>query len=241
VSEDVIYSAFFVGRCSVARCIHLFSDGLDSIVALKLLESLGIEVIPVRFCSAFFPLRDGRTPQKYKSSKAAKYGIDVLVVDITEDFVGLLESPRHGFGNWMNPCIDCRILMYRRAGELMREHGADFISTGEVVGQRPMTQFAHILPMMEREANLQGLILRPLTARHLRPTRPELEGLVDRSKLLDIRGRSRRRQLALAREFGIKEPPQPAGGCLLTDHHYAKRVSRFCSGRGGRASTNSAS
>lgn len=208
----------------MARCIHLFSDGLDSIVALRLLEELGVEVIPVRFYSVFFPLRHGRSPEKYIRYNAEKYGIDVLVFDVTEDFVELLHDPPHGFGNWMNPCIDCRILMYRKAGELMRKMGLDFISTGEVVGQRPMTQFAHILPMMEREANLQGLILRPLTARHLRPTRPEVEGLVDRKRLLDIRGRSRRRQMALARRFGIEEPPQPAGGCLLTDHHYAKKL-----------------
>jgi len=211
-------------RAVLARCVHLFSDGLDSIVSLKLLESFGIEVVPVRFYSVFFPLSRHRKPEEYRRYVAERFGVDVVVVDVTAEFVGLLERPPHGFGRWMNPCVDCRILMYRRAGEMMRAVRADFISTGEVVGQRPMTQFAHILPMMEREANLQGLILRPLTAKNLRPTRAEVEGLVERDKLLDIRGRSRRRQLALAKELGIEEPPQPAGGCLLTDANYAKKV-----------------
>jgi len=198
----------------VARCVHLFSGGLDSIVSLRLLESLGVEVLPVTYYSVFFPPRRA----------GARAGVEPVRIDLTERMIEVVKAPRHGYGSAMNPCMDCRITMLREAGRMMRETGADFVSTGEVAGQRPMTQFIHLLPLTEREAGLEGLVLRPLSAKLLKPTIPETSGVVDRERLLDIRGRSRRRQIALAEEFGIKDAPQPAGGCRLTDANYAKRV-----------------
>ncbi|MCX7703978.1 MAG: tRNA 4-thiouridine(8) synthase ThiI, partial [Planctomycetota bacterium] len=208
----------------MAKCIHLFSDGLDSLVSLKLLEKLGVEVIPVRFFSLFFPLRHHRSVEETKSLAKKRYGIDLKCVDITDDAVEMVKAPRFGYGGCMNPCIDCKILMFKKAGEMMRSAGADFISTGEVVGQRPMTQFHRTLLLTEKESGLEGYILRPLSAKLLKPTVAEQKGLIDREKLQDISGRSRRRQLILTEELGIKEYPQPAGGCLLTDENYSQRL-----------------
>jgi len=207
-----------------AKCVHLFSDGLDSLLALKLLESLGVEVMPVRLYSLFFPLKHKMTPEETKRRMMEDYGIDLSLIDITDEAIEVVKSPKFGYGGCMNPCIDCRILMYRKAGELMKEWGADFVSTGEVVGQRPMTQFRRSLTLAEREAHLEGLILRPLSAKILKPTIVEQKGLVDREKLFDIEGRSRRRQLMLAEELGLQKVPQPAGGCLLTDENYSRKL-----------------
>ncbi|MCX5665791.1 MAG: tRNA 4-thiouridine(8) synthase ThiI [Candidatus Omnitrophica bacterium] len=136
----------------------------------------------------------------------------------------IVKNPQHGHGANMNPCIDCKIYMFKHAKELMAETGASFLVTGEVLGERPMSQRMDALNLIEKRAGVKGLLLRPLTAKNLEPTKPELEGIVDRKKLLDIRGRSRKPQMALAKEFGITEYPSPAGGCLLTDPGFAKRV-----------------
>lgn len=195
----------------------LLSGGLDSALALRLLMEQGIEVIGVHFVSPFF-----RSP--WAVEIAREWGVPLLEVDITDEILELLKAPPHGFGSQMNPCIDCHALMLRRARELMGKIGADFVATGEVLDERPMSQNKGALRIVEKESGLEGLLLRPLSAKLLPPTIPEKEGWVDREKLLDIRGRSRKKQMELAERFGIRDYPSPAGGCLLTDPQFAKRL-----------------
>ena len=151
-------------------------------------------------------------------------GIDLVVIDISEDVLGVIEAPKYGFGKNINPCIDCHALMVRRAAEHMEELGASFIATGEVVGQRPKSQMRYGLEAVERESALKGYLLRPLSAKLLRPTVPETEGWVDRDKLLGLHGRSRKPQMELAERFGITAYESPAGGCLLTDENFARAM-----------------
>ena len=146
------------------------------------------------------------------------------VVDFTDDEIALIENPPHGFGGAMNPCIDCHATMIRRAGEMMRELGYDFVATGEVRGQRPMSQNAQSLQTVEKTSGMKGRLIRPLSAKLLEPTIPEIEGLIDREKLLDISGRARDRQMSLAAEFGITEYPSPAGGCKLTEEAFGRKL-----------------
>lgn len=199
------------------KALLLLSGGLDSALALRLMLEQGIDVIGVHFVSLFF-----RSPWAVKI--ASEYGVPLLEIDITEEILQLLKSPPHGFGSQMNPCIDCHILMLRKAKELMEKVGASFVATGEVLDERPMSQNKGALKIVERESGLEGLLLRPLSAKLLPPTIPEMEGLVDREKLLDIKGRSRKRQMELAEKWGIKDYPSPAGGCLLTDPQFARRL-----------------
>jgi tRNA U34 2-thiouridine synthase MnmA/TrmU len=184
---------------------------------MKLLLEQGIEVVAVHFVSPFF-----RSPWAVKTTQ--EWGVPLLEVDITEDVLELLKAPPHGFGSQMNPCIDCHALMLRKAKEIMKEVGASFVATGEVLGERPMSQNKPALRIVEKESGLEGLLLRPLSAKLLPPTIPEKEGWVDREKLLDIQGRSRKRQVELAERWGIKDYPSPAGGCLLTDPQFSKRL-----------------
>jgi tRNA-specific 2-thiouridylase len=152
-------------------------------------------------------------------------------VAFTEEIFQAIKEPRHGYGSGMNPCLDCRILMFSRARERMEEIGAAFVFTGEVLGQRPMSQHRQAMRIIDRESGLDGRVLRPLSARLLEPTVPEREGLVDREKLLAIQGRSRKPQMTLAEKYGIADYPCPAGGCLLTDPGFARRMRdlvRFC-------------
>jgi tRNA U34 2-thiouridine synthase MnmA/TrmU len=199
------------------KALVLLSGGLDSILAMKLLLEQGIDVVAVHFVSPFF-----RSPWAVKMTK--EWGIPFLEVDITDDILELIKAPPHGFGSQMNPCIDCHALMLRKAKEIMNEVGASFVATGEVLGERPMSQNRNALRIVERESGLEGLLLRPLSAKLLPPTIPEREGWIDREKLLDIRGRSRKRQVELAAKFGIKDYPSPAGGCLLTDPQFSRRL-----------------
>lgn len=206
------------------KAISLISGGLDSTLATKVVLDQGVEVIAANFSSPFCRCNrvDGcRHEAKFVSEEL---GIPLKVVNISKDFLEVLKSPKHGYGSHMNPCIDCRILMLKKAKELMQELGASFLITGEVVGQRPMSQRRETLRRIEKEAGLCGLILRPLSAKILDPTIPEEKGWVDRSKLLDISGRSRRVQMEMANDFHIKDYPCPAGGCLLTDPAFSKRV-----------------
>jgi tRNA-specific 2-thiouridylase len=152
-------------------------------------------------------------------------------VAFTEEIFQAIKEPRHGYGSGMNPCLDCRILMFSRARERMEEIGAAFVFTGEVLGQRPMSQHRRAMRIIDRESGLDGRVLRPLSARLLEPTVPEREGLVDREKLLAIQGRSRKPQMTLAEQYSIADYPCPAGGCLLTDPGFARRMRdlvRFC-------------
>ena len=201
----------------MVKAMGLFSGGLDSLLAVRVLQEQGIEVVAVNFVTPFFGPRRA-------SEGARRLGIPLRVVDITEEHLRMLRRPRHGYGSQMNPCIDCHSLMLRKARELMEGEGASFLFTGEVLGQRPFSQTKEALRTVDEEAGVVGLVLRPLSARLLSPTLPEREGWVRREALLGIRGRSRRRQMELAKKYGIEGYPSPAGGCLLTDPVYARRL-----------------
>ena len=192
--------------------IALFSGGLDSILAVKLLEEQGLKIKCLHFVAPFF----GK-PEKLERWRRI-YGVDVEAVDIAEDFASLLrQGPAHGFGSVLNPCVDCKVLLVRKAAELVPAYGAKFIASGEVLGQRPMSQRRDTLNIIRRDGGVKNLLLRPLCAQLMDPTEAELTGLVDRSKLLNISGRGRKRQMELAAAWGIREIPTPAGGCLLTE------------------------
>lgn len=193
------------------------SGGLDSQLAVRILQRAGAEVEAVCFSTPFFS-------PKSAEQAAAALGVKLNVIDFTDDEIALIENPPHGFGGAMNPCIDCHATMIRRAGELMVARGFDFVATGEVMGQRPMSQNKQSLGIVARSSGLEGRLVRPLSALLLEPTIPETEGLLDRSKLLDLQGRGRERQIALAAEFGIVNYPSPAGGCKLTEEGYGHKL-----------------
>jgi len=205
------------------RAVTLLSGGLDSILAAKVILEQGVELEALNFRSVFCT----DTPKDGSPSAAAhasqQLGIRLKVLSISEDLLALVKDPKHGYGRHFNPCIDCRILTFRKAGEYRREIGAAFIVTGEVLGERPMSQRREAMRLIEKESGLEGLIVRPLSAVLLEPSRPEKEGWIDRSKLLGIKGRSRKPQIALARSYGL-DYPWPAGGCLLTDPGFAGRL-----------------
>jgi len=199
------------------KAVALFSGGLDSILAVKLIQEQGIEVKGVNFKTPFFGLDEAFVIAK-------DLDINLEIIDITEELLKILKKPKYGFGKNMNPCIDCHTLMFKKAGEYMNKIGASFILSGEVLGERPMSQNRNSLNIIERESGFEGRILRPLSALLLAETIPEKEGLVDRNKLLDISGRSRKRQMELAAKMGIKDYPSPAGGCKLTEPAFSKRL-----------------
>jgi tRNA-uridine 2-sulfurtransferase len=203
--------------------IHLYSGGLDSMISAKLLLDQGIELIGLHFILPFMsPAAD---PLAFISSQRAKYiGLSLRFERCGVDYMKMAQNPPHGFGSHMNPCIDCKIFFLRRAAEIMREEGASFVSTGEVIGQRPMSQKKDMLNHILKEAGLEGRLLRPLSALKLKSTIAENEGIVDRSRLLDISGRGRYRQMALAAQWGITDYAAPAGGCLFTDPNVARRI-----------------
>lgn len=200
------------------RGLSLMSGGLDSQLAVRVLERAGAEVEAVTFCSPFF--KDDGTAVR----AAAALGVKLHRLDFTADIIRLVEAPPHGFGGAMNPCIDCHARMIERAGELMRELGYDFVATGEVAGQRPMSQNRQSLVTVAKASGMCGRLVRPLSAKLLEPTVPELEGKLDRERLLDLSGRGRERQIALAAEFGITDYPAPAGGCRLTEEGFGRRL-----------------
>ncbi len=200
-----------------ARALTLMSGGLDSQLAACLLRQQGIEVVGLAFTSPFFNSR--------KAEQAAAYlQLPLITEDFTAAILTLLEKPPHGFGAGMNPCIDCHAAMLRQAGCIMRARGFDFISTGEVLNQRPMSQNRQALQIVARESGLADVLVRPLSAQLLPITRPETENLVDRTRLLALEGRNRKPQIALAAQFGIANYPQPAGGCLLTEKLYSLKL-----------------
>lgn len=205
------------------KAVALLSGGLDSMLAAKLVAIQGVAVTGVHFVSVF---NSAAKPGRRLAARLAAdaVGIPLKTFPFTETQIEILRNPPHGYGSAANPCIDCHIAMIRRAGEFMREIGADFVVTGEVAGQRPMSQRTFILRVIEQETGLEGLILRPLSAKALQPTLPEKRGLVNRDLLEGIVGRTRTRQMQLARRFGIEAYPTPAGGCLLTDREFGRRV-----------------
>jgi tRNA U34 2-thiouridine synthase MnmA/TrmU len=200
-----------------ARGLGLCSGGLDSMLAGLVLRAQGIEVEWVAFETPFFSSAKAR-----KASRAT--GIPLTVRSIFPQYITMLRNPPAGYGKQMNPCMDCHTLMFRLAGEIMREKGLDFLFSGEVLGQRPMSQTKPSLRYVEKHSGLGGHILRPLSAKLLPETIPERQGLVDRERLLDIHGRGRKDQIALAKKFGISDYPAPAGGCLLTDKGFSVRL-----------------
>ena len=199
------------------RALGLCSGGLDSILSALVLKRQGIEVEWITFETPFFSSTKAR-------QAAESTGIPITVKDITPVYMEMLKNPSCGYGKQMNPCLDCHALMFRLAGEIMKEKGFDFLFSGEVVGQRPMSQTKPSLRYVEKASGFDGLIVRPLSAQRLPESIPEKEGLVKRELLLDISGRSRKPQIELAEEFGISDYPSPAGGCLLTDKGYSDRL-----------------
>ncbi|MFA6940517.1 MAG: tRNA 4-thiouridine(8) synthase ThiI [Clostridiaceae bacterium] len=206
----------------MTRALALLSGGLDSILAAKLIKKQGIDVIGICFKSYFFAERNAER-------MAAQIGIPLKIIDISEDHLKMIENPKHGYGKNMNPCIDCHAMMLRLSGGLLDEMDADFIITGEVLNQRPMSQRRDALDIVRNESLYKDKILRPLCAKMLPPTKMEEEGLVDRERLLGISGRSRKEQMALAETWDIKDYPSPAGGCALTEPNYASRLRELLS------------
>ncbi len=202
----------------ITKAIALFSGGLDSILATRLILEQSIEVEAVNFMTSFYNC------VSEAQSAAGELGIKLKIFDVNKKFFKVLKSPKYGYGSNLNPCIDCHIFMFKKADEYMKERGAQFLISGEVLGERPMSQNKMALKIIEKNSGLEGLILRPLSAKLLEPTIPEREGLVDREKLLDIKGRSRKPQIQLAKQFGISNYSSPAGGCLLTDPGFTGRM-----------------
>jgi tRNA U34 2-thiouridine synthase MnmA/TrmU len=206
------------------KALALLSGGLDSTLAVKLILSQGIEVFGLNFISPFCRC-NRRSGCRLESKKVAdRFAIPLKVIGVGKEYLDVVRNPAYGYGKNMNPCLDCRILMLRKARDYMEQVGASFIITGEVLGQRPMSQYKKAMKLIEREAGLEGLVLRPLSAKLLEPSLPEKAGIVDRKKLLGIKGRSRRPQIQLATELGISDYPCPAGGCLLTDPGFSRRI-----------------
>lgn len=199
------------------KAIALFSGGLDSLLAVKWMQSRGYTIYPVFFRAPY--LKSARAAQSAKSN-----GIDLKIVDVSQEHLQLLYKPVYGFGKWMNPCIDCHGFMFRKAAELMEELEADFIISGEVLGQRPMSQRRDALDSVSRLSGIKDLIIRPLSQALLNDTKPLREGWVSKDDMLSMHGRGRYEQLRLAKELGVIDFPPPAGGCLLTDRNYCLRL-----------------
>ncbi|MDD5579479.1 MAG: tRNA (5-methylaminomethyl-2-thiouridylate)-methyltransferase [Methylobacter sp.] len=216
------------------KAVALISGGLDSMLAAKTVMEQGIHVEGINFFTGFcveghtHAIRErDKTKLKRNNSLwvAEQLGIKLHIVDVIEEYKNVLINPKHGYGAHMNPCLDCKIFMVKKAKQWIAENGFDFIITGEVIGQRPMSQRKATMPIVAKESGADDLLLRPLCARNLRATLPEREGWVDREKLHDITGRSRKPQMAMAGQFGFNDYAQPAGGCcFLTDASYSSKL-----------------
>lgn len=213
----------------MSRAIGLLSGGLDSMLAVCVLREQGVEVLGLAFATPFFGA-------EISERAAAQLEIPLVVQDITEAHLEVVRAPRYGYGSGLNPCIDCHALMLRLAGRLMEERGFDFLFTGEVLGQRPMSQNRGSLTLVARLSGYEDLVLRPLSARLLAETRPEREGMVDRERLLGLSGRGRKPQMELAKGYGLTDYPTPAGGCLLTDPIFTRRLKDLMALSGGNPS-----
>jgi len=204
------------------KALGLLSGGLDSILATELIRKQDIEVVAFNVKTPFCICKKDGTSEAAAAANQLK--VPLKVVSVEKDYLQMLRKPKYGYGKNMNPCIDCKIFMIKKAKKYAKEIGADFIFTGEVLGERPKSQHYPALRLIEEEAGLKGKLLRPLSAKLLPETAAEKKGLVDRTKLLNIQGRSRKPQFQLAKEFGIKSYPSPAGGCLLTCEEYSKKL-----------------
>lgn len=203
---------------AVTSAIVLFSGGLDSLIAARLLQEQSIDVIGLHIVTPFHNVAD--VARKH----AAMIGIEMVVTTFGNDYLPIIQEPQWGYGKAVNPCIDCRVAMCRAAGDLMRQRGADFVATGEVVGQRPNSQKHHQLDLITRESGLGGRLVRPLSAKALAITPPEVEGVVNRERLQAFSGRARRPLMRIAHALGIRIAPQPSVGCLLCEKSYAPKL-----------------
>ncbi len=200
------------------KAIGLVSGGIDSALAVWVMKQQGIEVIALHFLSPFW----GKGETAKKMAQAS--GVTLREVEVGEDYFTMLKNPRYGYGTQMNPCIDCKIWMLRQAKAIMEAEGASFVFTGEVLGQRPKSQMRNTLRLIEKESGLAGFLVRPLSAKLLPPTVPEERGWIIRESLLDVSGRGRSKQLELAQAWGVQFFSPPAGGCLLTEPNFARRL-----------------
>lgn len=231
------------------RALALLSGGLDSMLAVRLIQEQGIEVEAINFYTGFcveghtHAIREQKKPKRNNALwSAEQLGVRMHIEDISEEYKDVVLNPKHGYGANLNPCLDCKIFMVGKASLMLNkarahaaDNGFDFIITGEVVGQRPNSQLKHKLPIIARESGADDRLLRPLCAKLLPPTLPEREGWVDREKLLDFNGRNRKPQFALAAQFGFEEYAQPAGGCcFLTDQNYSRKLADLWQARGER-------
>jgi len=224
-----------------AKAIALISGGLDSLLAAKILLDQGVHVEGINFYTGFCVEGHTHAIRKKDKSKpkrnnalwsAEQLGIKLHIVDVIDEYKNVLINPKHGYGANMNPCLDCKGFMVKKALQWIQENNFDFIVTGEVMGQRPMSQRKDTMPVIAKESGANDLLLRPLCAKHLPETKPEREGWVDREKLYDFSGRSRKPQMALAKAFGFVDYAQPAGGCcFLTDKSYSDRLVDMWHGR----------
>ena len=206
------------------KVVALLSGGLDSQLAVKMMQKQGFEVFAVAIKTPFCDFDCGRGCGFEIRERADTLGVDLKTVYLGDEYIEMLKNPKHGFGSGMNPCIDCRTMMFKAAKQHMEDIGAEFIISGEVLGQRPMSQHGPALRTIEKESDLKGKIVRPLSAALLAKTEPEENGLIKRENMGMISGRSRRGQLDLAKEYGIEDPPNAGGGCLLTDPAFSLRA-----------------
>ncbi len=224
------------------KAIALISGGLDSMLAAKAVQAQGIHVEGINFYTGFCVEGHTHAIRKKDQAKAKRnnalwvaeqLGIKLHIVDIIEEYKNIVINPKHGYGAHLNPCLDCKVFMVSKAKEWITEHSFDFIITGEVIGQRPMSQRKQTMPIVSRESGANDLLVRPLCAKLLPPSLPEREGWIDRESLYDFSGRSRKPQMALANEFDIEDYAQPAGGCcFLTDEHYSDKLADLWAARG---------
>lgn len=203
------------------KVVVLTSGGLDSTLAVEIMKREGLDVVGLH-CYSWFTLPKFKDMTVFPEQDTAR-GIPFLHIDVSREHTDAILHPRFGYGSSVNPCIDCKLLFFRKAREIMEHRGADFVATGEVLGQRPMTQRPDVMAMLEKKSGLEGLLLRPLSAKLLSPTVPEQRGWVDRDHLFDISGRGRKRQMAIAEQFGIRDYPSPAGGCRVTEKNFKVR------------------
>jgi tRNA-uridine 2-sulfurtransferase len=208
------------------KALSLFSGGLDSILATRLVMDQGVEVEAIQFVTPFFHYDILEDIEAHRQRMFARYGVHVIVEDISPGYLQLLRNPLHGFGQNFNPCIDCKIMMLSRAKKMLTERGASFLISGEVLGQRPMSQRRDTLNVIERDSGTKSILLRPLCAQLMNETEAEAKGWVDRAKFLRMSGRGRSPQIALAKQYGITDIPAPAGGCLLADPILSKRIAK---------------
>ncbi len=209
------------------KAVSLLSGGLDSILATRVVQDQGIDVLALHFITPFFGDDKRGREAEVEASYLERYGVRLRIVDVSDEYLEVLASPRYGYGKNFNPCVDCKIFLIRKAAEIMQREGARFLITGEVLGQRPMSQRRDAMNAIAKHTGVRELLLRPLSARLMPPTAPERNGWVDRSRLYDFSGRNRKPQMDLAERLGITEYPTPAGGCRLTDPILAGRVRRY--------------